>query len=354
MKKISIIGIISACALGMTACIGVNTKEINPNDNSAETSTVEAASEATTASDAAIDASSEASTSQEGVHDGSQAEPIKDEAIIKQLEDAGINIDDAKFSVVDDFDKDGEVEAFVYVGDGIYDDMFASYIGRIWFVTKDKAEEVLGDSPLYANINEIFKLYPLEDKTFIALNEAYATETVTHLFYVEKGECKESAVSRIGCFFASEDSDDYCISVGMYDSYCESEEGSKEEPMYSGHTWKPYYFYYDKESGDFKEYVGQSATEEELKKACGFDLAAEIRNEGYSVDGIIKRDNGMIHVNYSKTETDGGRISTQYYNANYDMNAQKFLYIFDAGDKEWMNSSFDGTYVESITAQRAN
>ena len=46
---------------------------------------------------------------------------------------------------------------------------------------------------------------------------------------------------------------------------CDYEAGS-DEPMWTGHTWKPYYFYYNKGAGDFAEYGAKEITREEYIK----------------------------------------------------------------------------------------
>ena len=61
-------------------------------------------------------------------------------------------------------------------------------------------------------------------------------------------------------------------------------------------------FYYDAEKMDFMEYGATEITADELKDIVGFDLAAEIEAEGYQVDNILKRGNGIVNVNYSKEE----------------------------------------------------
>ena len=107
--------------------------------------------------------------------------------------------------------------------------------------------------------------------------------------------------------------------MSAYDSGVDYEEGKEEEALYTGHTWKNYYFFYDKKSGDFKEYVGKEISEDELEAACGFDLAAEIREAGYQVDVVFKRENGIINVNYSKTERgDVGSVYKEFHNVTYN------------------------------------
>lgn len=169
---------------------------------------------------------------------------------------------------------------------------------------------------------------------------------------MESGKCKESVVSGVGMFFKPDYIDDFCISASAYDAIYEYEEGKESEAMELGHTWKNYYFYYDPSFGDFKEYVGSEITEAELKEACGFDLAEEIRNEGYTVDNIINRDNGIININYSQKETtDFGMIDITRKNTTYNVNTDTFINFWEDGEDTWQNSDVGGKYEISLLGE---
>ena len=124
--------------------------------------------------------------------------------------------------------------------------------------------------------------------------------------------------------------------------------------LWMGHTWKEYYFYYDKESGFFREYGGVNIEEEELTQICGFDLASEIRNTGFEVDAIYKRANGIVNVNYSKkTRDEFGKTTIQYKNANYDSKKGQFLSAWGSGENTWQNSDFGGIYQPALLGEIA-
>ncbi|MBR1441139.1 MAG: hypothetical protein IJ589_07945, partial [Lachnospiraceae bacterium] len=159
------------------------------------------------------------------------------------------------------------------------------------------------------------------------------------------GSVKESDVSRIGCFFKPKYVEGYGISISAYDAICQYQEGNESEAIYIGHTWKNYYYYYDPEAGDFREYGAADITEEDLKAAVGFDLAEEIRGEGFTVDSIIRRDNGIINVNYSLTaKDDDGMVEIDYKNVTYIEKTGKFLDVWGSGENTWQASDFGGTY----------
>lgn len=189
-----------------------------------------------------------------------------------------------------------------------------------------------------------------KDKTFAMFNQAFTTASVSYIYYVEDGELQESAVSGIGAFFEPDYVDDYCISYSEYDNFYDYEEDDPEGGIYTGHTWKHYYFYYDENTGDFEEYDGSIITQKELQKEIGFDLAGEIEDEGYDVDTIFIRDNGIININYSLiTDYGNGSYSIEYHNVTYNKNTEEFVDVWGEGEKTWQASDFGGIYLDSIS-----
>ena len=268
--------------------------------------------------------------------------------IEKVVAEAGADISDARYSVVYDFDSDGVMEAFVYLGDA--PDEYATCAGEVWYVDGDTCVKIKECGSFFVHGDKVIDMYPVGDSMVIELEEAYATSTVSYLFMMDNGEWKESAISGLGYFFKPDYVSDYCVSVSAYDSGVDYEEGKEEESLYTGHTWKNYYFFYDENSGDFKEYVGKEISEEELKAACGLDLAAEIREAGYQVDDIFKRENGIINVNYSKTERgDAGFVYKEFHNVTYNELNQRYADAWKTNGNSWQDSDFGGTYLKAIT-----
>ncbi len=270
---------------------------------------------------------------------------MADKLVAMAKEEKGSGESDNTFYMVRDFDGDGAWEAFVFIG-GAVDDYLTSCDGTLYYVTEDGCETIFSEISLQVREDEdVFSVYEMENRTFIGVNEAYVTATVTHLFYVDGGFCKESDVSRIGCFFKPKYVEGYGISISAYDAICQYQEGNESEAIYIGHTWKNYYYYYDPIARDFREYGAVDITEEDLKKACGFDLAEEIRGEGFTVDSIIRRDNGIINVNYSlTTKDDDGMVEIDYKNVTYLEKTGEFLDVCGDGEKTLQNSDFGGTY----------
>lgn len=274
----------------------------------------------------------------------------KDRLMNKAALEAGASGDDSITYLIADYDGDGSAEGFVYVGEDA--DEYSECYGTVYYVDDDECDVVKNGYFSGADANDIFKEYTVEDRVFICLEESYTTSVNSLIYYIEDGTYKESCISGLGYFYENTDIDGYCITYNVYDYFYDYEAGHESEGVFTGHTYKDYYFYYDQKSGDFKEYVGTLISEKDLAKACGFDLAAQIKSEGYEIGDIYKRDNGIINVNYSKTtQNDDGSGTTEYHNATFDENTQKFV-PYEGSDETWQGSDSGGTYEDSITKYR--
>ena len=265
----------------------------------------------------------------------------------KVIQASGVDSAEVRNTIVHDFDKNGTVEAFVFVG-GEPDEMGAAQ-GKLYFVNDEKCEVVKESGSFFCGEEGMMWLYEVEDKAFLEVADAYATSTVSYLYYVDNGNWKESVVSGLGSFFEPGYVDDYCVSLSSYDAFLDYEDGKESEGMYTGHTWKNYYFHYDKETGDFAEYKGRAISVEDLDKSCGFPLSEEITAEGYEIGDIYRRDNGIINVNYSRTSKYEGMVSVEYKNVTYNEKTASFVDVWGDGENTWQGSDFGGTYEEAIT-----
>ncbi len=271
-----------------------------------------------------------------------------EELIEKAVTTSGADRNDVRNYAAYDYDGDGYLEAFVFIGSET-DEMWSTCSGTVWFVDDDNCESVQENESFFVYGNKVIDMVNVDGHIFAHTRVAYATSTVSYLYYVKDGNCRESEISGLGSFFKSDYTDGYSVSVSAYDYCLDYDEGKESEGLYTGHTWKHYYFYYDEETEDFKEYVGTPITESELASECGFDLVGDIRKEGYQIDDIFKRDNGVINVNYSKTSKGGGTVSVEYHNATYNVNTQRFADAWDSNANTWENSDFGGIYLSAIT-----
>ena len=277
------------------------------------------------------------------------AEAADAESMIeKVLTTAGADRSDVHDYKIADFDGDKAAEAFVYVGTEV-DPEWSTCSGAVWFVDGDTCESVIELEIFYVDGEDVISTVDVGERIYAHVREEYTTSLVSYLYYVEDNRIQESCISGRGSFFEPDYVDGYGISLSAYDGMVDYEVGAEDEGMYTGHTWKHYYFYYDAAAGDFAEYVGTPISERELAEACGEDLAGAIRDAGYEVGEIYKRDNGIINVNYSKTTENDGAINVEYHNATYNMNTKQYADPWDAGTNTWEGSDFGGTYLAGIT-----
>ena len=283
---------------------------------------------------------------------GSVSDDEMDSLIDVLITDTNCNPADVRCCALDDYDGDGTNEGFIYVGAGP-DDEFGWCDGTVYYVTSEKSEKVF-EGTLAEMDGNVFKILDAVDRKFILFDEAYVTALVTYAYYVDGGKLRESNISRFGDINSDTDLKNIKMAFSTYDGFCNYEKGEESAAEWTGHTWKPYYFYYDAEKMDFMEYGATEITADELKDIVGFDLAAEIEAEGYQVDNILKRGNGIVNVNYSKEEKlENGTIDVTYKNATYDENEGTFVDAWDAGGNTWQDSDFGGIYMNALNPEMA-
>ena len=340
MMKKNLLNKVSATVLaGMMLCSIAGCGE------EVDAGTAETSQEVLTLQEVSEDAGSAATSDDAGKTATSvDTESSDDPYINKVLSVAGNVAMDVQETLVDDFDGDGDKEAFVFLG-GEVEDVLGSN-GSLWFVSDDSCEQVLEQKNIAVNEKgSVFEPLTVENMKFVKLTEAYISEAYSKIFYVKDGKCEESRISGTGYLYTDEKVDDFLVSHPAYDMCVEYEIGADEsEKMVTGHTWKNYYAYFDKDKQDFCYYGAHTITEEELVSICGMDLATEIRNEGFQVDDIYRVDNGVVIVNYSKKTQDGNTVSIEYHNASFYEKNKQFLDFGTDGDKPWQKSDQGGIY----------
>ncbi len=343
--KAKVIAGLMICAVALSACSFNKGKEL-----SEESGSVFEKVEQDTASEETNESGGGQAETEANIPDNTAGNPSDTALVEKAVAEAGATMEEARYVQQRDFDGDGKEEAFVFIGSEADPD-WLTCSGTLYFVNENECKTLMDNDSFFVYEDKLIEVVETEGKTYAHARIAFTTESVSYLYYVENGEVQESMISGLGAFFKSDYADCFCISLGLYDGSIEfTEEGHEEEGMGTGHTWKNYYFYYDKDAGDFREYVGEEVSEEELNAAVGFDLAGEIRGEGYTVDRILKRPNGIINVNYSKiTKQEDGTFWGDYHNATYNTNTGKFADAWGAGTDDWQGSDYGGRYLKGIT-----
>lgn len=126
-------------------------------------------------------------------------------------------------------------------------------------------------------------------------NRVYMTGADTSLWTLKDG-APVLVSDSIGMLFCEGDGQFTAI-VSAYD-LCEMEGFPT-----TGHTWKPYWFYWDADAHTLREYGGRAVTEQNLEDLEQADKTvqayiSELRQKGYELGDMYLRGNGILNVNY--------------------------------------------------------
>ena len=233
-----------------------------------------------------------------------------------------------------DYDGDGTEEMFAVVGD---DDMGGGMY--IWFANDSMTKCVFddGDSLYFDTQSERVCEVSDTQKLFIMERGGYGSGSNSLCYHLKDGEPVRLNVSEgLTHVFGA----DFNIYPSAFDNYLD------ESGMWTGHTWKPYYLRW---TGDgFKEYTGKKITLKKFKKFGGAKkYLKKIKKEGYQIDSVIRRSNGVINVNVHSIDSYGGG---SFDNVNFRLENGKVTLI-----KGWNtdatgvvpSSSYGGIYAVS-------
>lgn len=266
-----------------------------------------------------------------------ESEAVQDrEKIIKNkvLDACNMEEDDILMMDYDDYDNDGTYEAFVMCGEYTEND---TYAGTLWFVGEDACIEL--KSECYRMIDGKMK-FGSGRKYLYFYTDMYATANISELWTVENGKPIESKFSQVGEVIYR-GGDDFEIWIDAYDY---SHEIDEDLDIWMGHTWKPYFFHYDKNVDKIEACRADVISAEDLAKVCGWDLAAEIEAEGYELGTIIRWGESIVTVNYATIPKDG-YISTTYENIIWDCREKDYWRSEERGVTSWKDAGFGGSYL---------
>ena len=237
---------------------------------------------------------------------------------------------------VSDYNKDGKSEAFALVGEM---DEFEVFTGSLYFVTEDKATPVLTDEYFWPYKDDS-RLLKFDKCDFYLVGKFYQTGDATYIFGVNKKGFYEHPFSLQGMALTQVGrTKDMTIILSDYDA---GKDASSD--FTTGHTWKKYYLYWD---GDFKEYGGLKISETDLLTCKGASKYVDaIKKGGYKIDSIYYRENGLININYSKTDNS----YTMYENMTLKLsgNTVKGVEVNQYGSDLLSKLSYSGIYNPAL------
>lgn len=238
----------------------------------------------------------------------------------------------------DDFDYDGNYEAFAFCG--IYEEYETEnlYIGSLWFVGTDSCVKLTEGN--YRMIDG--KINMGRNQKYIYLNnDMIITANESEIWTVENGEPVESPLSCLG-EVSYNGGNSFEIWTNGYDHFYEP-----EKDLWTGHTYKPNFYAYNWSTDKIEQYEGETISRLQLKKLCGFDLTAEIEAEGYEVTTILKWGNGIITVNYTiPPEADDTYQIIEYDNVIWDCNTDDYWRKDERDVTSWRNAGVGGTFQQ--------
>ncbi|MDO4731765.1 MAG: hypothetical protein Q4B14_06595, partial [Clostridia bacterium] len=242
----------------------------------------------------------------------------------------------------DDFDNDGKKEAFAFVGDKENDDALGElFTGELWFINDNTVKQLKSYSTMMTNMySKINYVVEFSNRKFLCLNNLCGNYSLSEIWTVDNGQPKECNISGYGQGTVTVEHNAVALTNSAYDAVYDSSTNS-----YIGHTWKPYYYYWDESTRDFKEYGGVKITKEQFLNIKGAsDIINTVLNGGNEIVNILYRENGMININYKNGNT--------YDNANLLYNEKtNTMEVLKSGfttPRDALASSYGGTYQEEI------
>ena len=332
-----LLGIVLALSLcGCYGDSGAATKEAPQQTAESEKESVDN-NDASSQAESTADAESQSEVEETAKE--AQADPSEEFKTVISKE-SGRPQEDIRFFDMDDFDKDGEYEAFALVGDEAdYDFDEAGLVeGNVWFVNSAGAQKLTEGFGMGIRCQD--RMLDFGSKKYIVFGDVYATGEMSYVFEVNKNTVSEAAFSCRGTV-QNQDGDNFRIVDSSYDA--------ELDPAIDGllgHTWKSYYFYYDKELDSVKEYGGSEISNEKAKELTGHDFTAESLQADDKLGNIYYRRNGLININYSRPGSDG---CISYLHRTWVI--EKGYYIDDYAEKSDEEQS--GTYLPELCPEIA-
>lgn len=275
------------------------------------------------------------------------------EDVLKQnlLLAAGAQESDILLFEYDDYDGDGKYEAFMICGNAFESSDGISYKNEtLWFAGADGCTSQLSDpynSP-YRMIDGKMD-FGLRKYLFFYL-DTNLTANISVLWTVRDGKpIEESNLFQSGQVVYRDEGprEDFEIWVDGYNNYCEPDGLGKDDPLWTGHTWRPYFYHYDTSDDQIKAYGGEEITKEAFAKLSGTDIIEEMEAKGYTIGEIIHWGNDIVTINYHEVELWGVDESEERYvyeNVIWDNRVKDYWRKDERGVTSWENAGEGGSF----------
>lgn len=210
-----------------------------------------------------------------------------------------------------DYNKDGLAEGFVLTGEagaGYWGDeepkedgTYESYYGRVWFVSEAGVTQLLGEN--YYALPECMEL---AGEQFVNFETLHASDSLSHLYQVTAEGAHDILPGAVMGITQLEDG----RIEGWQSAYDICGDGT-------GHSWKPYYFYYE---NGLKEYGGIVVEETVFRQYAGADAILDaVYAAGGRLGEILYFSYGSFYINYQvSSEFDEAVMVNAYLEARLD------------------------------------
>lgn len=288
-----------------------------------------------------------------------QTETAKEPAeVLKQnlLTAAGAQESDILLLDCDDYDGDGKYEAFMICGSAYDEYGTEKYKGRLFFAGADGSVYELEDDHggYYRMIDGKMKFGSGRKYLFFYL-DYNLTANISVIWTVEDGKPVEISESLQHGQVVYHGGDDFEIWIDTYDHYCMKDHYGKDDHMWTGHTWKPYFYHYNYSNDQLEAYTGEEISRETFKELSGTNIIEEIEAKGYTVGEIIRWENDIVTINYHYVRFWGEDDSEEEYTYEHVIwdNRVKDFWQKKTGEHidSWEDAGVGGSYGIPYIAQ---
>lgn len=249
---------------------------------------------------------------------------------------AGVQESDILLLDYDDYDRDGKYEVFMICGDSYEEYGAVKYKGALYFAGADCCMLVRDNLYPYRMIDGKMDFHPGRKYLFFYTDLVFTANeselwTVRDAKPVEESDLFQSkqVVYRGG--------NDFEVWVDEYDN-----EYDTVDDLWSGHTWKPYFYHYNYINDQIEAYEGEVISVKEFEEMSGTNLIEEIESEGYTVETIIRWGNDVVTINYTIPVNEYGFIF--YDNVIWDNNIKDFWQKDARGVTSWKIAGEGGSF----------
>lgn len=278
---------------------------------------------------------------------------LTQEDVLKRnlLTAAGAQESDILLFDCDDYDGDGKYEAFMICGNAFESSDGISYKNEtLWFAGADGCTSQLSD-PYNSPYRMIEGKMDFGSRKYLFFYlDTNLTANTSVLWTVRDGKpIEESNLFQSGqVVYRDEDPrEDFEIWVDAYDIFCERDYLGKDDHLWIGHSYKPYFYHYDAVEDRIEAYGGEEISKEEFAKLSGTDMIEEIEAEGYTVGEIIHWENDIVTINYHEVKLRGEDESEEIYiydNVIWDNRVEDYWRKDERGFKTWKGAGEGGSY----------